>query len=127
MLIEDYRKDSIWSYYIDNPYVIIPIERKKTFSLQGIGVYVFLNKDHRPLYVGFSKDLNERINMHFRPSGLMKYMLEAKYIMIYFNRDMSFEKELIKKYNPEFNNSGKLKTCNQKTTENEYKDYNSKK
>ncbi len=124
MRLEDFKKDSIWNYYIENPSVTISIEREKDFYVKGIGVYVFLDKDMNALCVGFSRVLNTRISMHFVAAGLMKLMPEAKFIQIYFNKDMGFEKELIRKYNPKYNNTGVVATCNKKTTNDEYKAFN---
>jgi excinuclease UvrABC nuclease subunit len=103
------KHDELVEYFFDNPSITIPIERKKNFLITGVGVYTFLDSDHKPIYVGFSNNLNDRINQHFRVSGIMKDMPDAMFIRIHFNKDLDFEQYLIKRDSPRLNERGLIK------------------
>ena len=74
-----------------------------------VGVYLFLNKENKPLYIGKSTNLNKRVSSYFKKENLKNKLLVAgafyiKYILVSTNDDALFlENSLIKKHKPKYN------------------------
>lgn len=73
------------------------------------GVYLFLDKKRIPLYIGKAKDLNKRINSHFKSNDIktslfLKKTKDIDYIITNNEIDaLLLEDTLIKKYKPKYN------------------------
>ncbi len=73
------------------------------------GVYIFLDKNRNPLYIGKAKDLNKRIKSHFKSEDIktsifLKKTEDIDYIITKNEIDaLLLEDTLIKKHKPKYN------------------------
>ncbi len=101
--------------FTESPYVI-PIEDKELKNFireipRSPGVYKFLDKLQKPLYIGKAKSLNKRLASYFRTSSrskkINKLLESAKFIEFSFTNteleSLLHEQYLIKHYQPKFN------------------------
>ena len=75
------------------------------------GVYQFLNKENKIIYIGKAKNLKKRVAYYFRSSissrktkNLVKNISEIKHVVVNSESDaLLLENSLIKKYQPKYN------------------------
>jgi len=75
------------------------------------GVYQFLNKENKIIYIGKAKNLKKRVVSYFRSSissrktkNLVKNISEIKHVVVNSESDaLLLENSLIKKYQPKYN------------------------
>ena len=75
------------------------------------GVYQFLNKENKIIYIGKAKNLKKRVASYFRSSissrktkNLVKNISEIKHVVVNSESDaLLLENSLIKKYQPKYN------------------------
>jgi len=99
----------------ESPYLIPTLDEDIKHFIKEIpqspGVYKFLDKSNRPIYIGKAKLLNKRVASYFRQSSrskkIIKLMQQAKYLeLVLTNTELEsllHEQFLIKEIKPKFN------------------------
>lgn len=82
----------------------LTLNGKKDFRIYGLGVYIFFDKNRRPLYAGWSGDMNRRIIEHFNKKS--KFIKEATHLKIFFNEPREKESWYIMVNSPIYNTKG---------------------
>src|SRR5688572_17964328 len=76
------------------------------YKISGKGIYIVMDKDKTPIYIGYSGNLKRRKYEHYRHSGLFSHMPDCAYIKFIFNCDRSHEKIMINYFTPKYNGVG---------------------
>ena len=93
-------------------FVVLFIMQKRWCSLKGY-VYRFLNKDEKIIYIGSCGDLFKRLRQHFEHGHLGDYCYDQVLYVDYVEfrsrtEAYMYEQYEIAKYQPEFNDNGKI-------------------
>ena len=79
------------------------------YKISGNGVYIIMNSERVPIYIGYSTNFKKRMYDHYGRTGLLKFMPESHIIKFIFNIEREYEKVLIHHFRPKYN--GKGLTC----------------
>lgn len=62
------------------------------------GIYVFFDKENKPLYVGQASDLNSRINLHFSGKSNTSFYSHLFFECRFFEEDNQLNKDIYEMY-----------------------------
>lgn len=74
------------------------------YKISGNGIYVVMDKDKTPIYIGYSGNFKQRIYSHY--SRLFKFMPDGVYIKFIFHCERKYEKIMIHNFKPKYNGIG---------------------